>query len=79
MKKLLYLIIIVSFYSCDSFYSDRIDTESSLIVIKIEEISRNQTVYTITDYDKNRNNTFKLKFTDSLDKFRIGDTLYFTK
>lgn len=63
------------FFSC----TNTLKKDSVFIIEKISLLNKHESVYTMTDRDKYGKWSFNIDFTDSINKFSVGDTIRLVK
>lgn len=70
-KTFFILLVMCCFLSCTSI----LDENSVFIVEKISLLNKHKATYTMTDRNKDGKWKFHIDFTDSINKFSVGDTV----
>jgi hypothetical protein len=74
-KAFFILLVMCCLFSC----TNTLDKDSVFIVEEIYLLNKHEAVYTMTDRNKYGKWKFNIDFTDSINKFSVGDTVRLVK
>ena len=74
-KAFFILLVMCCFSSC----TNELSKDSVFIIEEINLLNKNEAVYTMTDRNKYGKWKFNIDFTDSINKFSVGDTVRLVK
>jgi hypothetical protein len=74
-KAFFILLVMCCFSSC----TNELSKDSVFIVEEINLLNKHEALYTMTDRNKYGNWKFNIYFTDSINKFSVGDTVRLVK
>lgn len=73
------LILTLTFICCLPSCTNELSKDSVFIIEKIKLSNKHEAVYTMTDRNKYGKWKFNIDFTDSINKFSVGDTVHLVK